>query len=81
MGLLDAINEKIDTFKKSVNPFLQIEEGQKAPPPPATNTDPTGEKAARARGQAARQEAINRGKGIEVRQTPTGAIERKPFPE
>jgi hypothetical protein len=45
------------------------------------NADPTGQKAAVAAGQVARQEAIDRGKGIEVRQTPTGAVEKKPFPE
>jgi len=46
---------------------------------PAPESDPTGLKAATARGDAARQEAVNRGKGIEVKATPTGDLTKKPF--
>ena len=46
---------------------------------PAPEPDPTGLKAATARGDAARQDAISRGKGIEVKQTPTGDFSQKKF--
>lgn len=46
---------------------------------PAPVADPTGQKAAVAAGQAARTEAINRGKGIEVKSTPTGELKMKGF--
>jgi hypothetical protein len=51
--------------------------GKALSPPP--ESDPTGLKAATARGDAARQEAISRGKGIEVKQTPTGGLIKKDF--
>jgi hypothetical protein len=73
MGILDDLD-------KAYNPFRKV--GDVMDNAVATaNADPTGRKAAIARGDAARQEAIDLGKGIEVRQTPTGAVEKKPFPE
>ena len=79
MGILDAIKGKTDTLDKTYNPFRKVGDAMDNAVATA-NADPTGRKAAVAAGQAARQEAINRGKGIEVRQTPTGAVQRKPFP-
>ena len=71
MGILDDLD-------KTYNPFRKV--GDAIDNAVATaNADPTGQKTAVATGQAARQEAIDSGKGIEVRQTPTGAVERKEF--
>jgi hypothetical protein len=71
MGILDDLD-------KAYNPLRKVGDAMDSAVASA-NADPTGRKAAVAAGQAARQEAINRGKGIEVRETPTGAIERKEF--
>lgn len=71
MGILDDLD-------KTYNPLRKVGDAMDNAVATA-NADPTGQKVAVAAGQAARQEAVARGKGIEVRQTPTGAVERKEF--
>lgn len=73
MGILDDLD-------KTYNPLRKVGDAMGNAVATA-NADPTGQKVAIGSGQAARQEAIDRGKGIEVRETPTGAVEKKPFPE
>ena len=80
MGVLDNITGKLDAIDQSVNPLRKVADAMSGANTPAVN-DPTGQKAAIAAGQAARQEAVNRGLGIEVRQTPTGAVQKQPFEE
>jgi hypothetical protein len=65
MGILDAIKGKADALDKKVNPLRQVADVMGAATEKA-NADPTGQKAAVAAGQAARQDAINRGKGIKT---------------
>jgi hypothetical protein len=65
MGILDAIKGKADVLDKKVNPLRQVADTIGAATEKA-NADPTGQKAAVAAGQAARQDAINRGKGIKT---------------
>jgi hypothetical protein len=62
MGILDAIKGKADELDKSVNPLRKVADTIETATK-TVNPDPTGQKAAIAAGQAARQEAINRGKG------------------
>ena len=64
MGILDSIRGKADELDKTYNPLRKVADvlGNAAD---KANADPTGQKAAIARGEAARQEAIIRGRGIE----------------
>lgn len=75
MGVWDAIKRKADALDKSVNPLRKVADTIGAATK-KVNADPTGQKAAVAAGQAARQEAISRGKVIN---TPTGDFSIKKF--
>ncbi len=63
-GFIDTIKKQADTLDKAVNPFRKVGDAMEK----AVNTtpDPTGGMEARARGDAARNEAIARGKTITV---------------
>jgi hypothetical protein len=71
MGILDDLD-------KTYNPLRKVGDAMDNAVATA-NADPTGQKAAVAAGQSVRQEAIDRGNGIEVRQTPTGAVQKRRF--
>jgi hypothetical protein len=79
MGILDTLRGRANEVDQAINPLRQVADVIGAANE-KLNADPTGLKAAKAAGQLARQEATDRGKEIEVRDTPTGAIERKEFP-
>lgn len=75
MDILGPIKKVLDVAQ----PIRQASEAVAPALTPAPVADPTGQKAAVAAGQAARQAAINRGKGIEVKPTPTGDFSTKKF--
>jgi hypothetical protein len=75
MDILGGIKKVLDVAQPIRQASRDVGKAISAAPSP----DPTGQKAAMAAGQAARQEAINRGKGIEVKATPTGELKKKGF--
>lgn len=63
-GFIDTIKKQADTLDKAVNPFRKVDDAMERAATPTP--DPTGEVETRARGDAARNEAIARGKTITV---------------
>ena len=63
-GFIDTIKKQADTLDKAINPFRKAGDAMEKAVVPTP--DPTGGAEARARGDAARDEAIARGKGIKT---------------